>query len=382
MKKRHRRHTIARPVSALALISDSSSSDSEDDHQFDRISDILTNLIQEANEAVNDDNKDSIPLIRKLSVSSSVIDVKPKRVHRTNSARPVSYPSSSSLSVRRRSATPLNTIATTTTTMSTTTRKTGGTNALLESFKRLDSSLAIIDSLSRDLAPNEDMVTLQKSNRPMLLLPPSASKSTTQKRNRFKSMLLDTPFDARISALLLLPLLHVPHALISMVFDNMSSANNDHSSDTSSSLGGMVAWAFIFAITNLVVDKAVFVSSHKNSKTNASKSLNFTTAPINLKGHNDYKKQLPGTFTMDRQPQPQQFKNNNNRKRPNSSSHSRRVLHKRRGSKQQFYVQHPQEDLSQNVITLQDQNTCMHDNYSTTRNLLVRKSVLLRRNSL
>jgi hypothetical protein len=239
--------------------------------------------------------------------------------------------------------------------------------------------MAIIDSLSRDLVPREDMVTLQKNKRPMLLLPSTITKTKTNNQkgssNRFKSMILETPFDARLSALLLLPLLHVPHALISMVFDNMSYANNDHSSNTSS-LGGMVAWAFIFAITNLVMDKAVFINSPIKKST--SKDSIFT--PLDRQEKNNGNKSLPGTFTLDRQ---QQLKYNN-RKRPSSScSSSKRLLHKRRGSKQQLYFQQQEDLLTQKVITLQSQhNACMHNNYPTTRNLLERKSILLRRNSL
>ncbi|KAG2206700.1 hypothetical protein INT47_003642 [Mucor saturninus] len=298
--KRHRRHTIARPASALALVSDSSSSEDEDDNQFDRISDILSNLIQEANEAVNHDNNKvntpgSIPLIRKLSSSAAV--EQPKRVHRS---RPVSYPSSSSLiSARRRSSAttvivprPSHTNISRSSAM---TRQKSG-SVLLESFKRLDSSMAMIDSLSRDLVPE-------------------------------KKIKAATSFDSRLSALLLLPLLHVPHALISMVFDTMSSTelyNNNNNT-----LGGMVVWAFVFAITNLVVDKAVISPSN--------------TSPIPTK-------LLPGTF--------EQEMSKTNKRRPKSK--------KRNSQKQPFYFQQQQPHAA-----------CMH----TGINLLERKP-LARRNSL
>ncbi|CAO3624407.1 unnamed protein product [Mucor hiemalis] len=355
MKKRHRRHTIARPASALALVSDSSASeDSEDDHQFDRISDILSNLIQEANEAVSYDKKVSIPLIRKLSAPSSTMEVKPKKIQRVIPTRPVSYPSSSSFNVRRRSAIPI------TTTMATNKSNASG-KELLESFKRLDSSMAIIDSLSRDLAPAEDLVVLSKKRSSVMSCPNMTTPTMkTKKNNGLKSMVMQTPFDSRLSALLLLPLLHVPHALISMVFDNMSSTNNDHSSNTSN-LGGMVAWAFIFAITNLVMDKAIIITSPNNvhNKIIASRSV----SPDTL-NQPSVKKSLPGSFLLDRQ----QSKSNGSRKRPSSSNSNRKSSYKRRGSKQQFYSQEPKP--------LQDGDR------QSTFNLPERKSLLSRRNSL
>jgi hypothetical protein len=253
--KRHRRHTIARPASAMALLSDPLLDDDED-HQFDRISDILSNLLQEANEAVGNKSttttnssssssgggsSSSIPMVRKLSSSSS----SERQYHqrkRPNRSRPVSYPSS-----LRRSKTPLSN-SMKLIQSSNTARKYSASaceqrqdSVLLESFKRLDSSLAVIDSLSRELVPNQPKVP--KKNR----------------KNNTKTKTKSLSFDARLSALLLLPLLHIPHALISLAFDGIS--NTDMSNDSNSnSLGGMFLWAFVFAIANLVVDKAVILT--------------------------------------------------------------------------------------------------------------------------
>lgn len=157
--------------------------------------------------------------------------------------------------------------------------------------------MAMIDSLSRDLVPE-------------------------------KKVKASTPFDSRLSALLLLPLLHVPHALISMVFDTMSSTEMHNNNNNT--LGGMVVWAFIFAITNLVVDKAVISPNN--------------TSPIPTK-------LLPGTFE-------QQEMNKTNKRRPKTK--------KRNSQKQQFYFQQQQPHAA-----------CMHNGI----NLLERKT-LARRNSL
>lgn len=300
------------------MISDSSDSeedDSEDDHQFDRISDILSNLIQEANEAVNYEKTStttsSIPLVRKLSSSSNVETVQQKKkLYKANNNRPTSYPSSSSLiSIKRRSSgnivvpRPSHVTTTIASTKSIVKRQRNG-DQIMESFKRLDSSMALIDSLSRDLVPNNNTFSIAKKS------------------------IMSTPFDSRLSALLLLPLLHVPHALISLVFDTIVSSdnitNNTSNNSSSNTLGGMVVWAFIFAITNLVVDKAV-------------------NTPKNI----DSTKLLPGTFE-----QQKSNKSTQSKKRPT------KVYNKKRNSLQQ--QQQPQ------VNTL----------------LFEKKNILTRRNSL
>jgi hypothetical protein len=268
--KRHRRYTIARPASAMALLSDPLLSENDDeDHQFDRISDILSNLLQEANEAVgnkstansnSNSSSSSIPMVRKLSSSSSSERQyhQRKRPNRIP-VRPVSYPSN-----LRRSKTPLSNSMNSGKLIqsSSTTRKYSSPaceqrqgSMLLESFKRLDSSLAVIDSLSRDLVPAE--FTKSENHDPKNNRKRNNSQALTNNNNKKKSI----SFDTRLSALLLLPLLHVPHALISLAFDCISSTeNNEIPSNDSNSLGGMFLWAFIFAITNLMVDKAVILT--------------------------------------------------------------------------------------------------------------------------
>lgn len=216
--KRQRRYTIARPESALKLLTENDDALQEEDQQFDRISDILSNLIQEANQAV------SIPLTPPPRPSNTLSYTSSKK---KSPKRPVSYPS-------KRSLTPMPS-----TTM--TTRKhhvaqiSNTTPVLLESFKRLDSSMAILDSLSKDLVPAASSVKKQKKKHAHLT------------------------FDTRLSALILLPLFHVPHVLISMAFDSISGYDNlmpaasSSASSQSNSFSGMLIWAFIFAVTNVIM---------------------------------------------------------------------------------------------------------------------------------
>lgn len=80
------------------------------------------------------------------------------------------------------------------------------TAPLLESFQRLDTSMALVDSLSRDLSQQE------------------------------------SPQHDHFTALFIVPLLHIPHALITTLFNAAPP-----------SLSGMVAWACLFALSNLIM---------------------------------------------------------------------------------------------------------------------------------
>lgn len=346
----------------------------EDDDQLDRISGILSNLIQEANEAVNYNESESItsiPLVRKLSSSSSgTSDIQPTRIHRSNSAykQPILYPSASFSTPRRRSSA----TTTTNTSIMTTVRKNrimrSGGNDLLESFKRLDSSMAMIDSLSRDLVPEEQITTASVTT----FATPSIKKKSSKNRLTMKPT-----FDARLSALILLPLLHVPHALISMVFDTMSSAHTHQTHDSSSSsstLGGMVVWAFIFAITNLVVDKAVIIKSDKEASDTISSATTTTSITNHRRFQSNNKKVLPGAFSMDRAlSKSNPGSSSNSKRRPSStnSNNMNRKLYKRRTSQQQQKQRSKSQQETANIM--------QHD---STFNLFKRKTFLLRRNSL
>ncbi|KAK4510529.1 2-isopropylmalate synthase (Alpha-isopropylmalate synthase) (Alpha-IPM synthetase) [Mucor velutinosus] len=218
--KRQRRYTIARPESALKMLTENNDALQEEDQQFDRISDILSNLIQEANQAV------SIPLTPPRLANTLFISSKKK-----SSKRPISYPS-------KRSLTPVPSLPSTvmTTKRHHVTQRNNTTPVLLESFKRLDSSMAILDSLSKDL-----------------IVPAANSVKKQRKKHHHLT------FDTRLSTLILLPLFHVPHVLISMVFDTISSydtlmpAASSATSSQSNSFSGMLIWAFIFAVTNVIM---------------------------------------------------------------------------------------------------------------------------------
>jgi hypothetical protein len=245
--QRSRRHTIARPASALRLLATDSDTDNEDDqqNQMDRISDMLSVLIQEANEAVN--HKKEAKTIATLRKPNSALDMHQlNNLQRKRLARPISYPSSRRLTKRRsvniqevivqssrsstlrRSLTPGN---------KSLTRKNDQVtpaSPLAESFKRLDSSLAVVDSLSRDLA--------------IVSVPP-----TPPYDKELISAFQILPFDSRLFMLLLLPLLHLPHAFISVVFGALLSYD-DHT-DSASSFTGILVWIVMFGFTNIITDQ-------------------------------------------------------------------------------------------------------------------------------
>ena len=274
--KRQRRYTIARPESALALLKENDDLLLQGDQQFDRISDILSNLIQEANQAV------SIPLVRKLSNTTTTYISNKKKSQK----RPISYPS-------KRSFTPIPMSPSSSSTFINTrkpyvTQINDTTPVLLESFKRLDSSIAIIDSLSKDLiVPN----------------------NTVKKQKKLQHL----TFDSRLSALILLPLFHVPHVLISMVFDTISNYDNlmpvaSTTTNSSSSFSGMLIWAFIFAVTNIIM---------------VENTIPISTPPLKL---------IPGAFNVKRKTR--NSKRNDNIRRPLSrqlylqqNSRAMRMMH-------------------------------------------------------
>ncbi|KAI8334486.1 hypothetical protein BD560DRAFT_493886 [Blakeslea trispora] len=290
------------PVSALPpgslLQLDSNEDSEEEDAKLDRISDLLSSLIQEANEAVSQNDArsaspkpvGSIPMVRKLSSSSSSEQRQhqKRRVSRVP-VRPLSYPStlkrSAALSTNsynpissnhtahhqkhNHPTTPIHTQRLSSSSSSSymiQTQKQGATeDVLMESFKRLDTSLAMIDSLSRDLAPPETDRMESADQRISFVSASSFNQNqintiVTIANNKKNSL----SFDSRLSVLLLLPLLHVPHALISIAFESVS--NSDYHVPNNS-LGGVFVWAILFAITNLVVDKALVspISTHHTS---------------------------------------------------------------------------------------------------------------------
>ncbi|ORX62040.1 hypothetical protein DM01DRAFT_1379895 [Hesseltinella vesiculosa] len=274
---RPRRHTITRPDSALGFLSDSE--DDQDSQALDRMSDILTNLIQEANNAVRTSRpRRSHPLStrrqRPVSTSTSHLAHATKRSASLVPPRPSSYharvtppayhhrPPSSASSTSPPLFSPR--LPNTQSPVSSPSSVDGGKKtrapssalcpspsmpsnqpashghpikqlhthvfpadedalppSLAESYRRLDSSMALVDSLSRDLAKD-----------PAAPAPPPGVATSS------------LPF-------LLLPLLHIPHVLLTSVFDTLSIPTTVDM--YTSSLSGMMSWAFFFALANLVI---------------------------------------------------------------------------------------------------------------------------------
>lgn len=310
-ERRPRRHTIInRPDSAMGLLSDMEDDEQEQQETFDRISGILSSLIQEANEAVhgqlttsnsnntrriftsstiittNDNSKIPRPRKNRFSNTPNHLSHHHRNVSSSSSSStsssnlfsPISTSSSTTISrspsplpnnnnlkkqlfrhytvlrprscpviaVQRRSITPIK-------------HKRNNSNLIVsdpitESFKRLDSSMALVDSLSRDLAtPKEQQAS----------------------SNNF-------------TLLLLVPLLHIPHSLITMIFDFCTFTPNTSTNTTrptSFSMSSMLFWACVFAVTNLMVDQVAIIPkqyltiSSKKTKTRRM-SLPGTYAPI------------------------------------------------------------------------------------------------------
>ncbi|KAF7730310.1 hypothetical protein EC973_002554 [Apophysomyces ossiformis] len=325
---RPRRHTINRPDSALALLSDLSADEGEEDddndeedgdgeipqERFDRISDILSSLIQEANNAVNNniehevENKklvlkgttlkssspqqqpppSRLPRLRKSrasytpgivhardsstssisslfsSTSSSTTSSSSSFIYTPSCSKPSSptfkKPIASSPIRRRSSKTPsIRPQSCPTLPRSHHHAKRHSMSLhhqqqeqgeqkqlylpakasvlqepLMESFKRLDSSLALVDSLSRDLASSQE----EKEKRPL-------DRQSNNNHSRFSTLFF------------LLPLLHIPHALMTMILDPPRHTSSSGLISTSSPLTGVFTWAFFFLLANLMVDHVV-----------------------------------------------------------------------------------------------------------------------------
>lgn len=313
--RRPRRHTIiTRPDSALGLSSDMEEDEQEQQEAFDRISGILSSLIQEANEAVHGIEQERVQLLKssttkrnKVFTSSTIITEQSKiprparrsrtlNTHRrgssssssssctslsTNTSSALFSPISTSTSATPRSPSPTfstlkksttfrqsfrprscpnNNISTNRRSHTPKNKKQHShsliTDPITESFKRLDTSMAMVESLSRDLASPEP----QLSN------------------NHY-------------TFLLLVPLLHIPHSLITIIFDFITSPTPHHQnqlikSTASFSFTSMLFWTCVFALTNLMVDQ---VSSNKQlvSVTQQKQRTTIKTRRLSLPGTYD-----------------------------------------------------------------------------------------------
>ncbi|KAG2223341.1 hypothetical protein INT45_008998 [Circinella minor] len=409
IKKQRRRHTIiSRPVDNTLENNKGDDYNDNDDHEeesFDRISGILSNLIQEANNAVNGieqerevlwSNKNKhryssasmstpsdlpprptsslstcsirqasrLPRPRKTSTSlherndsnsSHASSIESSTSSLTNSSAPFSpnqqqqspqqticsptttetsfcsekspllSPSSSLISRYHHrsnnhslsSARPLScpTFALPPT-RENNNKKKKRTSLLLESFKRLDSSMALVDSLSKDLAEQREK---------------EDEENTTRRA---------------FNALFLVPILHIPHALVSILFDqsNNSVASSSSSTTTTTtiavpSITGIVAWACLFALGNLMVDHVattttnstrVMMTMNNNNddqdalkiKTTLPNNTTTTFRRLSLPGSYDFAGRNPLPYDSQQEPTNAEEDGNNNKISPPSSGPS------------------------------------------------------------
>ncbi|CAO3649156.1 unnamed protein product [Cunninghamella blakesleeana] len=138
------------------------------------------------------------------------------------------------------------------------------TDPLLASFERLDSSLALVDSLSRDLANhrNANNTNNNNNNKPQHSRTPSStsisipnhldesddpfSYSNTNNHSTATTTLITTPnkntiqknassSSSKWAFFLLFPLVHIPYVLFTMILDGASSTTKSSSSASASS---------------------------------------------------------------------------------------------------------------------------------------------------
>lgn len=299
MEARQRRHTINRPISIQEQLPEAH----DEEQTFERISGILSTLLQEANNAVNaveckqtprwmqkkDDGDRMIQSLQSISKQISPVDL-PRNANNveqqhsnecghdsssrsssttTSSSSPELSPSSQSSSS---STTSLDSTTTTTLlwrkgsatikkithpTMNSSSAQYRGAllrGSLVESYKRLDQSMAMVDSLSRDLASSdeldadEDQQHNDDDQETSIFVNGKSPRLFHHESNN--NNINTTTVDLQLSAFLVAPFLHFPQALISWVFDSLSNR------DSSTHLTGMLAWCFFFAFANIVVDQA------------------------------------------------------------------------------------------------------------------------------
>ncbi|CAO3687729.1 unnamed protein product [Rhizopus stolonifer] len=193
---------------------------------FDRISGLLSELIQEANEAVHKESPKS-SILAKKSIKTRKLSRKHSRSTSSSSPSSSSLPSptvSTSLSskkpqIRRRSRT------CSSASLQINKRIKYTQDPLAKSFKRLDDSIALVNTLSRELIMTE--------NKPK----------------------------QDFSLFLLMSLLHIPHSLFTMVLDFCIPLLVPRKSSQVSSfqLTTMVFWACVFTVTNFMVDQVAVI---------------------------------------------------------------------------------------------------------------------------
>ncbi|ORZ08898.1 hypothetical protein BCR42DRAFT_455249 [Absidia repens] len=162
---------------------------------------------------------------------------------------------------------------------------------LIESLRRLDTSMALVESLSRDLAEEmrqphqDDEEEEEEEEEKEEEIETAATVTATAAKDSVRPTSFISSTSTSKLTLLLLPLLHIPHALITTVFDTLatpgstntttwnfsspspssSSSFVNHTSSSSSSpssLSGMIAWTFFFALANMVISWSGVTAPH------------------------------------------------------------------------------------------------------------------------
>ncbi|KAG1491200.1 hypothetical protein G6F47_010195 [Rhizopus delemar] len=260
-----------RSDSALGLLSDIEYSDNDDMEQqesFDRIYSILSDLIQEANEAVHDGNQERVSLSPKKSSSSSLSNKsKTRQLSDTRRTRKTKishlprkhtrHPSSSSISSassnQPRVSSPIATSSSSSTSLPS--PVTLNRKALFR-HTPLRSKSTPINSQRRSQTPrpnkrtrySEDSVTasFQRLNDSIALVSSLSQHLVTTEDKTYPNL---------HPLLLLVPLLHIPHSLITMIFDFCTAGPFRIHQTSPFNLTTMVFWTCLFTVTNFMVDQ-------------------------------------------------------------------------------------------------------------------------------
>ncbi|CAO3654147.1 unnamed protein product [Cunninghamella echinulata] len=123
------------------------------------------------------------------------------------------------------------------------------TDPLLASFERLDSSLALVDSLSRDLANHRKQHTRTPSSTSISIPTPSSSHPLEHEETsmmctnnqKYKKNSGSNGGSSKWTFFLLFPLVHIPYVLFTMILDGASSTTKQSSSSSTSSSSTMIS---------------------------------------------------------------------------------------------------------------------------------------------
>ncbi|KAI9299972.1 hypothetical protein BJ944DRAFT_253455 [Cunninghamella echinulata] len=122
------------------------------------------------------------------------------------------------------------------------------TDPLLASFERLDSSLALVDSLSRDLANHRKQHTRTPSSTSISIPTPSSHPLEDEETSmmctnnqKYKKNSGSNGGSSKWTFFLLFPLVHIPYVLFTMILDGATSTTKQSSSSATSSSPTMIS---------------------------------------------------------------------------------------------------------------------------------------------